>query len=150
LSSFKVVFGEVFVLLAAARFLLPTMVCRTFSFPLSSLLAGANTVTITATDRPYNRSYVILYTPGQIWENGKPFWEQQWDGHKEYWLDLSKTGETCKVQAGGPFTNHTGGMVIVDVKEEEDLQNLVDNDPAVKNKLLQATVYPWKPVASTF
>jgi uncharacterized protein YciI len=94
--------------------------------------------------------FVILFTRGQIWKVDKPFWEQQWDGHKDYWLKIGEEGKTHKVHAGGPFLNHTGGMVIIDIESEEDLKKIIERDPAVKNKLLDVTIYPWQPVVSNF
>ncbi|MCD9024925.1 hypothetical protein [Cohnella silvisoli] len=96
------------------------------------------------------RRYVILFTQGLIWNKEKPFWEQQWNGHKEYWLKIREENNELKIHSGGPFSNHTGGMIIIDIEDEGILNGLIFKDPAVENFLLNPVVYPWQPVVSDF
>ena len=45
----------------------------------------------------------------------------------------------------GPFTDEKrGGMFIVEVKDEEELKQLVNNDPAILNGLAGYEVRPYK------
>lgn len=94
--------------------------------------------------------YVVIFYQGKQWLEGKPYWEQNWYGHREYWLRVSESEGAYRLHGGGPFTNHAGGMVIIDVEREEDLQALIRRDPAVVNELLRPEIHPWQPVASSF
>lgn len=91
--------------------------------------------------------FVIYFTQGESWQEGKPIWEQDLDLHKEYWLKYRQEG---KVLAGGPFMDHSGGIVILEVKDVEEATDLASNDPAVVEKIFNAKIHPWQPLAKNF
>ncbi|KNF08155.1 YCII-like domain-containing protein [Gottschalkia purinilytica] len=53
------------------------------------------------------------------------------DVHKAY---LQKYIDEGKIFAKGPFTDHSGGLVIYKVDSYEEAKELAENDPAVKEK----------------
>ncbi|MFE5322202.1 YciI family protein [Paenibacillus sp. NPDC056579] len=60
---------------------------------------------------------------------------------------VTRTGG-LRLLSGGPFSNHTGGMIIIDTDDEAELKTIISKDPTVVNLLLIPTVYPWQPVVS--
>ena len=47
---------------------------------------------------------------------------------------------------GGPFTDGTGGMAIFDVESEEEVREILSNDPAAISGLYETEVHPYKVV----
>ncbi|MFC5605073.1 YciI family protein [Sporosarcina koreensis] len=91
--------------------------------------------------------FVIHFTTGKAWEAGKPFWEQGLVPHREYVREAVAKGILI---AGGPFTDHTGGMIILEVDSLAEAQHFAENDPAVIAEKFEATIYPWKPLEGIF
>ncbi|WP_242221050.1 YciI family protein [Bacillus cereus group sp. BfR-BA-01380] len=90
--------------------------------------------------------FVILFTQGENWEQGKHIWEQDLEEHKVYWAQH----RTEKVVAGGPFIDDTGGMIILEVESLEEAKELASCDPAVSNNIFHANVHPWHPISKKF
>jgi uncharacterized protein YciI len=44
------------------------------------------------------------------------------------------------------FLDHTGGLVIVEVKQLEEAEEVAKNDPTVLEEKFQYVVRPWKPL----
>ena len=84
--------------------------------------------------------YAIIYTPGPNWDHDKPVYEQRLLKHGNYMSELQKAG---KMVAGGPFTDNTGGMTVLQVESLEEAQNILDADPGVLNGVFNATIHPW-------
>lgn len=64
-------------------------------------------------------------------------------GHME---NMGKLVKEKKLVVAGPFKKNEksySGIFILDVKTVEEAKIIVDNDPAVKAKLLEAEYYPW-------
>ncbi|MEZ7172697.1 YciI family protein [Sporosarcina sp. OR05] len=52
--------------------------------------------------------------------------------------------------AGGPFMDHTGGLIILEVESLEDAKRFASNDPAVIEEKFEATIFPWEPLEGIF
>lgn len=63
------------------------------------------------------------------------------DVHKAY---LQKYIDNGKIFAKGPFTDHSGGLVIYKVDSYEEAKELAENDPAVLEKSRELTLKEWK------
>ena len=89
---------------------------------------------------------VIIYSLGEAWEEGKPFWEQKLRPHREYLVNELQD----RLVSAGPFLDHAGGLVITEVENLEDAKVIAKNDPAVLEGKFTYQVYPWKPLEGLF
>lgn len=85
---------------------------------------------------------VIIYSTGKAWKVGKPHWEQELVTHRHYLVNT--LGD--KLVAAGPFMDHTGGLVIVEVENIEEAVEIAKNDPAVLEDKFIYKVHPWEPL----
>ena len=90
---------------------------------------------------------VIHFTTGKAWLEGQPHWKQGLVPHREYVREALAKGILI---AGGPFIDHTGGLIILEVETLEEAQVFADNDPAVIEGKFEARVYPWEPLEGIF
>ncbi len=68
--------------------------------------------------------------------------EEMMKPHVEYLHQLFENG---KLLLTGPFTdNKGGGMFVLDVENEEELKEIVENDPAIKNGISKSEIRPYK------
>ena len=86
--------------------------------------------------------YLIVYKAGPAWKADVPSGEQLRD-HGRYVFGLH---QKKVLKAGGPFTDATGGAVIVDAADLASAQAIADADPAVVQKLFVAEVHAWRQV----
>ena len=86
--------------------------------------------------------FVVLYTPGTSWRTGKAVLEQPFERHFAYMAELEASGI---LKLGGGFADDTGAMGVLEVESLEKAENLVANDPAVKDHIMDANVHPWFP-----
>lgn len=63
--------------------------------------------------------------------------------HLDYIGALQKKG---KIFVAGRFLNASGGMIIVDVKDEEEAEEIAKNDPYIIKKVRNYTIKPWERV----
>lgn len=63
------------------------------------------------------------------------------DVHKAY---LAKYIEEGKIYAKGPFTDHSGGLIIYNVATEAEAKELIENDPVIKENSRKYTLKEWK------
>ncbi|MCG3087205.1 YciI family protein [Sporosarcina cyprini] len=91
--------------------------------------------------------FVIHFTTGSAWEQGQPHWKQGLVPHREYVREALAKGILI---AGGPFMDHTGGLIILEVDNMAEAQDFADNDPAVIEKKFEAAIYPWEPLEGIF
>jgi uncharacterized protein YciI len=76
-------------------------------------------------------TFVIIWAPGPAWVVGKTVREQPyWAEHAAFMDQLFENGI---VIMGGPFTDGTGGLVLVEKVEEREVADLFANDPFVVN-----------------
>ena len=91
--------------------------------------------------------FVIYFTTGNRRIQGKPHWKQGLVPHREYVREALTKGILI---AGGPFMDHTGGLIILEVDSLGEAQHFADNDPAVIEEKFEAKVYPWEPLEGIF
>jgi uncharacterized protein len=91
--------------------------------------------------------FVIHFTTGKGWLEGRPHWKQGLVPHREYVREALAKGILI---AGGPFMDHTGRLIILEAYNIEEAQRFADNDPAVINGKFEAKVYPWEPLEGIF
>lgn len=96
--------------------------------------------------RSFLMKAVIIYSRGEAWLEGKPHWEQQLVPHRQYLVDTLQD----KLVSAGPFMDHTGGLVIIDVENIEEAVKVAKNDPAVVDKKFDFAVHPWEPLEGLF
>lgn len=89
---------------------------------------------------------VIIYSTGAAWLEGKPHWEQKLVPHRHYLVDILKE----RLVSAGPFMDHTGGLVIVEVESIEEAEEVAKNDPAVLEGKFEYVVHPWEPLEGLF
>lgn len=82
----------------------------------------------------------ILYTRGPNWDRGRPLSGQPLQAHVAYLKQLHVCGQ---LSMGGPFTDETGGLVILTVDSVDQAEQLIAHDPAVVGGILFATVHAW-------
>jgi len=74
-------------------------------------------------------TFVILWAHGPAWVDGKTVREQPyWTEHAAF---MDAIFEDRTVIMGGPFTDGTGSLVIVEAEEENEVRTLFANDPFV-------------------
>lgn len=72
-------------------------------------------------------TFVLLWTPGPAWIEGKTVREQPyWAQHAAFMDQLFAGG---MVILGGPFSDATGSMVIVEAESERAVADLFARDP---------------------
>jgi uncharacterized protein len=78
-------------------------------------------------------TFVILWAPGAAWTAGKTVREQAyWDEHAEF---MDRLFENGTVIMGGPFSDGTGSLVIVEAEEMNEVSSLFANDPFVVHQI---------------
>jgi uncharacterized protein YciI len=78
-------------------------------------------------------TFVIQWAPGAAWAAGKTVREQAyWDEHAEFMDQLFENGT---VILGGPFSDGTGSLVIVEAEEMSEVATLIANDPFVVHQI---------------
>ena len=87
-----------------------------------------------------SETFAIIYTPGSAWLPGKSVSEQPLHDHVGYLLGLHKAG---KLVMGGPFSDSSGGLVVLEVTGVDEAQRLIAQDPAIVANILTAKVYKW-------
>lgn len=87
-----------------------------------------------------SKLFVIYYTPGESWQDGKPFTEQRLMDHGAYMKQLYDKGQLTH---GGPFLDSTGGISIIKAENIEDAQAILAADPAIVNGVFKASLHPW-------
>ncbi len=78
-------------------------------------------------------TFVILWAPGAAWTPGKTVREQAyWPEHAEF---MDRLFENGTVIMGGPFSDGTGSLVIVEAEEMNEVATLFANDPFVVHQV---------------
>ena len=89
-----------------------------------------------------DKYFIVQYTPGSAWSKSKPANEQEY--FKEHSTHLSELRKANHIDIGGRYENTL--MLLVRAKTEEEAKFLVQDDPAVKNKLFKIELFPFNPV----
>jgi uncharacterized protein YciI len=78
-------------------------------------------------------TFVIVWAPGAAWTAGKTVREQAyWDEHATY---IDRLFENGTVIMGGPFSDGTGSLLIVEAEEMNEVLTLIANDPFVVHEI---------------
>ncbi|ULH18232.1 YciI family protein (plasmid) [Deinococcus sp. KNUC1210] len=83
---------------------------------------------------------VLHYTPGPNWVPNRPVFEQPLQQHLAYMRRLHQQGI---VLAGGPYTDHSGGLVILRPMALEEAERILCEDPAIVAGTMTASASPW-------
>lgn len=84
--------------------------------------------------------YVFLHSPGPNWLPEKTVLDQPLDEHFAYMDQLQAAGTLV---LGGGFLDGSGAMGVLLANSLTEAEQFVANDPAVKKKLVTASVHPW-------
>lgn len=76
------------------------------------------------------RRVVVRFRAGPAWKSGPPEDQPDWDAHAAFVDDLIDRGTFVM---GGPFSDYSGTMVLLEDVTVEEARALVDWDPFVKN-----------------
>ncbi len=90
---------------------------------------------------PAKTTYLVTYRPGSAWLAGKPISEQPLKPHFLYLSSLYAKG---LMTSGGPFTDDSGGAVVLSVGDATRARDLIQNDPAVKTGVFTYELHPWR------
>ena len=103
--------------------------------------AGAQQADSSPTNKPTAKStFLVVYKPGPKWLTGKPLAEQPLREHGRYMLSLYSKGD---LKIAGPFTDDSGGAVVLNVADEAAAKSIVRNDPAVVTGVFVYELHPW-------
>ena len=91
----------------------------------------------------YTLKVIMIYLKG---EDNTTNWAQELEIHRKYLVN-SLEG---KIVAIGPFTDNTGGLVIVEAETIDEIVEVAKNDPAVVSNTLSYEVHPWSPFKGVF
>ena len=91
---------------------------------------------------PRDIRFLVQHLPGPAWQSGKSVFEQPGiAAHIQHYRQWQQQG---KLELGGPFLDHSGGMMVpVAGLSEAEVRAFADADPAVQSGLLQVQIKPW-------
>ncbi len=87
-----------------------------------------------------HKTFAVIYRLGRAWLRGKPVAKQPLKEHLEYMLALHERGELVM---GGPFSDSSGGLVLLEVDGIDKARGLVSEDPAIIEEVFTADVHEW-------
>ena len=93
-----------------------------------------------------NKTFLVLYKPGKGWLSGEPISKQPLQAHLNYMLELHDKGQLLM---GGPFSDGTGGAVILLVGSLAEAEALIDKDPAIVQGVFAPKIYEWEMATGT-
>jgi len=88
-----------------------------------------------------NMLFVLNYTPGPNWMQGKSMFEQDINDHIAHVTSLF---ENQQLLAGGPVTDQQGRYIVA-AENVANVYSMIGQDPAVKENLFVVQVKPWAP-----
>ena len=87
-------------------------------------------------------TYLVVYSRGPAWLEGKPMREQPGlREHFAYYLDLHGRG---RLVAGGGFGDGEGGAAVFTADSDEAAEAFIAADPAVKSGAFRPELRRWK------
>jgi uncharacterized protein YciI len=105
---------------------------------VGSLLALA--VAALGQDAAPKATILVIYRPGPAWLAGKPASQQPLKEHGQYLLSLYEKGT---LKSGGPFMDDRGGAAVIEAADVTAAEQIIDQDPAVKNRIFLYELHPW-------
>ncbi len=86
------------------------------------------------------KTYAVIYQPGPGWLPGKPVFEQPLNAHWDYLNTLYHQGLLIE---GGPYSDDSGGVVLLRAGDLDEAWEIVDLDPSIVDGVFIAEVHPW-------
>lgn len=83
--------------------------------------------------------FVVIYSIEAAWK-GKPLSAMPFAAHSEY---VEKLAEEKKLLVGGPFSDLTGAILIIQAASESEAKEIAHNDPLVKQGVVRAEIRGW-------
>lgn len=87
-----------------------------------------------------NQTFLIVYRPGPAWLIGQPVSAQPLQEHSRFLLALY---EKRQLRLAGPFSDDTGGALVLEATDESQARTIVDADPAVIHAVFTYELHPW-------
>lgn len=85
-------------------------------------------------------TFLVIYKPGSAWLPGKPLAQQPLREHGRYMLDLYSQG---RLKIAGPFSDDSGGAVVLYAANQDEAKSTVMKDPAVVTGVFVYELHPW-------
>ena len=85
--------------------------------------------------------FVVIYTPGPAWLQGKPVREQPF--YREHGRYMHQVFAAKQLLMGGAFLDNQGGLGILDVANQALAREIVAHDPAVLARVFEPHLHPW-------
>ena len=87
--------------------------------------------------------FVFIFRRGSAWVEGTGMRQQpSLNGHFAHMQKLQDAGQLV---LGGPFTDETGVLGVLRVNGLDEAKRLVQADPMVRARVVEAEVHPWRP-----
>lgn len=83
---------------------------------------------------------VLHYAPSPAWLPNRPVFDHLLQPHLAYMTRLHEQGI---VLAGGPYTDHSGGLVILRPMALEEAEQVIYADPAIFSGIMTASATAW-------
>jgi len=77
---------------------------------------------------------VVVYRAGPAWKSGPPEEQADWDAHADFVDDLVARGAFVM---GGPFSDHSGSLVLLEGMTAAEALDVVAEDPFVHNGVFE-------------
>lgn len=87
-----------------------------------------------------NQTFLVVYRPGPAWLTGQPISAQPLQEHGRFLLALYRKGQ---LRLAGPFSDDTGGALVLEALNESQARTVVDADPAVVDAIFTYELHPW-------
>lgn len=84
---------------------------------------------------------LVIYRHGPNWVAGRPMAEQGLKDHFDYMKGLYATGA---MKLAGPFSDESGGAVLLTVTGEDEAKAIVAADPAIMSGKFVAELHAWR------
>ena len=85
--------------------------------------------------------FVVIYTPGPTWLEGKPVKEQPF--FREHINYMQQVFAARQLLMGGAFLDHQGGLGILDGNTDAQALEIVLHDPFVLALVVEPHLHPW-------
>ena len=92
--------------------------------------------------------FAVVYTPGPAWIQEKQVVEQPF--FKEHARYMRRFFDDRRLLMGGFFLDNQGGLGILEVANEAEAREIVEQDPAVLEKVFQPHLHPWHPAFNQY
>jgi uncharacterized protein YciI len=92
--------------------------------------------------------FVFVYTPGSAWIQGKRAVEQPF--FEEHVCYMQRLFDDKRLLMGGPFLDHESGLGILEVENFAQARELIEQDPAVREKVFQSHLHSWNPAFNQY